>query len=294
MGEGLGADVHRHHPACEFRWDLALQSRDERSELIQPHNPTPVRNAEFGVRNRRPPFHSAFRTPHSTLTLQALREVFGQPVGGEANLFQRVPVAHCHGAVLRGLTVDGDAERRAGLVLAAIAATDRAAVVVERVVVLPQIVEDAARQLGHPVLVHQREHRGFQWSDRGMQAQHHPLLSYNEEEVEGEKRVVLRLHPAIAPLEAAVFPLVNKDGMPELARRIFDDLRKHYNTFYDDGGSIGRRYRRQDEAGTPFGITIDGQSTQDGTVTVRDRDTLKQIRLAADRLAEYLAERLRS
>src|SRR6266496_1405858 len=90
MWEGLGADVHRHHPACEFRWDLALQSRDERSELIQPHNPTPVRN-------RRPPFHSAFRTPHSALTLQALRDVFGQLVGGEANLFQRVPVAHRHG-----------------------------------------------------------------------------------------------------------------------------------------------------------------------------------------------------
>src|SRR5437016_13632814 len=108
MGEGLGADVHRHHRACEFRWDLALQTRDERSELIEPHNPTPA------------------------LTLQALREVFGQLVGGEANLFQRVPVTHRHGAVLRGLTVDSDAERRAGLVLAAIAATDRAAVVVER------------------------------------------------------------------------------------------------------------------------------------------------------------------
>src|SRR2546425_292275 len=117
--------------------------------------------------------------------------------------------------------------------------------------------------------------------------------AYHEEEVEGEKRVVLRLHPAIAPLKAAVFPLVNKDGMPELARRIFDDLRKHYNTFYDDGGSIGRRYRRQDEAGTPFGITIDGQSTQDGTVTVRDRDTLKQERVAADRLATYLAQKLK-
>jgi len=117
--------------------------------------------------------------------------------------------------------------------------------------------------------------------------------AYREEDVEGEKRVVLRLNPAIAPLKAAVFPLVNKDGMPELARRIFDDLRKHYNTFYDDGGSIGRRYRRQDEAGTPFGITIDGQSTQDGTVTVRDRDTLKQDRVASDRLVQYLAEHLR-
>jgi len=64
--------------------------------------------------------------------------------------------------------------------------------------------------------------------------------------------------------------------------------------FYDDGGSIGRRYRRQDEAGTPFGITIDGQSTQDGTVTVRERDTLRQVRVAADGLVGYLAERLRS
>jgi glycyl-tRNA synthetase len=118
--------------------------------------------------------------------------------------------------------------------------------------------------------------------------------SYREEEVGGETRVVLQLAPALAPLKAAVFPLVNKDGMPELARRIFDALRASYNVFYDDGGSIGRRYRRQDEAGTPFGITIDGQSTQDGTVTVRDRDTLKQERVASDRLVSYLAERLKA
>src|SRR5256885_4895604 len=97
--------------------------------------------------------------------------------------------------------------------------------------------------------------------------------AYHEEEVEGEKRVVLRIHPAIAPLKAAVFPLVNKDGMPELARRLYDGLRRHYNVFYDDGGSIGRRYRRQDEAGTPFGITVDGQSTADGTGTGRGRGT---------------------
>src|SRR6058998_3659131 len=116
--------------------------------------------------------------------------------------------------------------------------------------------------------------------------------AYHEEEVEGDKRVVLRIHPAIAPLKAAVFPLVNKDGMPELARRLYDGLRRHFNVFYDDGGSIGRRYRRQDEAGTPFGITVDGQSTQDQTVTVRDRDTLKQDRLAADRLVEYLQQKL--
>jgi len=81
--------------------------------------------------------------------------------------------------------------------------------------------------------------------------------------------------------------------MPELARRIYDGLRGRFNVFYDDGGSIGRRYRRQDEAGTPFGITIDGQSTQDQTVTVRDRDTLLQVRVAADRLIEHLQERLK-
>src|SRR5437667_514045 len=117
--------------------------------------------------------------------------------------------------------------------------------------------------------------------------------AYHEEDVAGEKRVVLRFRPAIAPPKAAVFPLVNKDGMPDLARRIYDDVRTHCNAFYDDGGSIGRRYRRQDEAGTPFGITIDGQSTQDGTVTVRDRDTLQQVRVASDRLVQFLGDKLR-
>ena len=118
--------------------------------------------------------------------------------------------------------------------------------------------------------------------------------AYHEEEVEGEKRVVMKFQPSLAPLKAAVFPLVNKDGMPELARRIYDGLRGRFNAFYDDGGSIGRRYRRQDEAGTPFGITIDGQSTQDQTVTVRDRDTLQQVRVAADGLEAYLEEKLRA
>jgi glycyl-tRNA synthetase len=80
--------------------------------------------------------------------------------------------------------------------------------------------------------------------------------------------------------------------MPEVARRIYDDLRTRFNVFYDDGGSIGRRYRRQDEAGTPFGITIDGQTTQDQTVTVRDRDTLQQVRVASSALIEYLTEKL--
>jgi len=116
--------------------------------------------------------------------------------------------------------------------------------------------------------------------------------AYHEEEVNGEQRVVLRLHPSLAPIKAGIFPLVNKDGMPELARRIRDDLRTAFAVFYDDGGAIGRRYRRQDEAGTPFGITVDGQTVADGTVTVRDRDTLQQERVAADRLRQYLSDRL--
>ncbi|MDP3774517.1 MAG: glycine--tRNA ligase [Gemmatimonadales bacterium] len=120
------------------------------------------------------------------------------------------------------------------------------------------------------------------------------LDAYHEEAVEGETRVVLRLHPAIAPIKAAVLPLVKKDGMPEIARRIYDELRTRFSVFYDDGGSIGRRYRRQDEAGTPFAITVDGQTKEDATVTVRHRDTLAQDRVAMDRLPNWVAERLTS
>ena len=116
--------------------------------------------------------------------------------------------------------------------------------------------------------------------------------AYDEDTVEGESRVVLRFRPDLAPIKAAVLPLVKKDGMPEIARRIYDDLRGRFTMFYDDGGSIGRRYRRQDEAGTPFAITVDGQTTQDGTVTVWHRDTLAQDRVAAASVAAYLGERV--
>jgi glycyl-tRNA synthetase len=118
--------------------------------------------------------------------------------------------------------------------------------------------------------------------------------AYHEEQVEGEQRVVLRFHPAIAPVKVGVFPLVKKDGMPDVASRIAGDLRRHMTVFYDDGGSIGRRYRRQDEAGTPFGVTVDGQTLDDQTVTVRDRDTLQQDRVAVDQLVAYLRERISS
>ncbi len=116
--------------------------------------------------------------------------------------------------------------------------------------------------------------------------------AYAEETVEGETRVVLRLHPAIAPIKAGVFPLVKKDGMPEFAHRVYDDVRRRMPAFYDESGAIGRRYRRQDEAGTPFGVTVDGQTLTDQTVTVRHRDTMTQERVGVDHLTDYLRERL--
>ncbi len=117
--------------------------------------------------------------------------------------------------------------------------------------------------------------------------------AYREEVVEGEQRVVLGLHPALAPIKAAIFPLVKKDGLPEIATKIHDAFRAAgIPSFYDDSGSIGKRYRRQDEAGTPFCITVDGQTSEDGTATVRDRDTLAQERVSSDRLTEYVRERV--
>jgi glycyl-tRNA synthetase len=116
--------------------------------------------------------------------------------------------------------------------------------------------------------------------------------AYREEEVEGETRVVLGLQPRLAPIKVAVFALVKKDGMPEVSQRIYQDLRSLYPAFHDESGSIGRRYRRQDEAGTPFCVTVDGQTLEDDTVTVRDRDTLAQDRVATGKLRDYLVERI--
>ena len=116
--------------------------------------------------------------------------------------------------------------------------------------------------------------------------------AYDEEQVEGDSRTVLRLHPRLAPVKAAVLPLVRRDGQPELAREVFDALRGRVQAEYDEGGSIGRRYRRQDEIGTPWAVTIDGQSLEDRTVTVRDRDSLSQDRVAIDALPEELERRL--
>ncbi|MCZ6602308.1 MAG: glycine--tRNA ligase [Planctomycetota bacterium] len=115
--------------------------------------------------------------------------------------------------------------------------------------------------------------------------------AYDEEEGD-EIRVVLRLHPALAPIKVAIFPLVKKDGMPERAREIEKALRPAMAVFYDAGGAIGRRYRRQDEAGTPYCVTVDGQTTDDDTVTLRDRDSMKQERIHTGELLPVIQERI--
>jgi len=117
--------------------------------------------------------------------------------------------------------------------------------------------------------------------------------AYEEEQVEGETRTVLKLHPRLAPIKVAVFPLVKKDGMPERALRIEDALRaRGVATFYDQSGAIGRRYRRQDEIGTPWCVTVDGETAADGTVTLRDRDAMTQERVPADEVPERIADAL--
>src|SRR5262245_35337411 len=118
--------------------------------------------------------------------------------------------------------------------------------------------------------------------------------AYDEDEVGGGQRTVLRLHPRLAPIKVAILPVVSKDGLPERAQEVFQLLRGQMQAEYDEGGSIGRRYRRQDEIGTPFGVTIDHQTLEDDTVTVRDRDTLQQERVAIADLPAALGAHLAS
>ena len=113
-----------------------------------------------------------------------------------------------------------------------------------------------------------------------------------DEKGEMQSRVVMKLHPRIAPIKAAVFPLVKKDGMPEIAQDIYRALKKKFPAFYDEKGAVGRRYRRQDEAGTPYCVTVDGQSLIDNTVTIRDRDTLEQWRVKVDDVVDEITARV--
>jgi len=118
------------------------------------------------------------------------------------------------------------------------------------------------------------------------------LDAYHEEVVKDEERTVLKLDPKIAPIKAGVYPLVKRDNMPEIAKKIEDLLRPHFKVFYDEGGAIGRRYRRQDEVGTPFGITVDSQTLQDQTVTLRERDSMEQVRVKIDDLVGILNKKI--
>jgi glycyl-tRNA synthetase len=122
--------------------------------------------------------------------------------------------------------------------------------------------------------------------------------AYTEDKVpdasgKAEERVVMKFHPRLAPIKAAILPLVNKEGMPEVAEKLYRELKTEFNVFYDDGGAVGRRYRRQDEIGTPYCFTIDGQTLQDQTVTIRDRDTLQQRRIPVAAVAAELRKLLR-
>lgn len=117
--------------------------------------------------------------------------------------------------------------------------------------------------------------------------------AYAQETLEnGEERVVMKFHPALAPVKVAVLPLVKKDGLPELAREIMSSLKYEYNCQYDEKDSIGKRYRRQDAIGTPLCVTIDHDSLNDRCVTLRDRDTMQQERVPIEKLAEIVDKKV--
>lgn len=121
--------------------------------------------------------------------------------------------------------------------------------------------------------------------------------AYDEDEAptsegKSEKRTVLHFHPKLAPIKCAVFPLVNKDGLQEISHSITEDLQKSFKVFYDESGAVGRRYRRQDECGTPFCVTIDYDTLKDDTVTIRERDTMQQERIYKDKVKGYIAEKM--
>jgi glycyl-tRNA synthetase len=116
--------------------------------------------------------------------------------------------------------------------------------------------------------------------------------AYDEAEVKGEKRVFLRLSPKVAPIKVAVFPLVKKEGMPEYAEKVYHELKRRFKVFYDESGAVGRRYARMDEAGTPYCVTVDGQTLQDDTMTVRERDSMEQTRMKTAEVMAFLEQKI--
>src|SRR5207244_4003168 len=123
--------------------------------------------------------------------------------------------------------------------------------------------------------------------------------AYTEDKLPDEKgqmqeRLLMKFHPRLAPVKAAILPLVNKEGMPEIAEKLYRELKEDWNVQYDDGGAIGRRYRRQDEVGTPFCVTIDGETLQNQSVTIRERDSAQQRRVAIGEVANEIKKAMRS
>ncbi len=116
--------------------------------------------------------------------------------------------------------------------------------------------------------------------------------AYEEQQLEKDTRTVMHFAPEIAPIKAGIFPLVKKEGLPEIARKIQNMLKPHYNVFYDEGGAVGRRYRRQDEIGTPYCITVDFDTKEDEAVTIRERDSMEQSRVKIDELRNWMFERI--
>jgi glycyl-tRNA synthetase len=115
---------------------------------------------------------------------------------------------------------------------------------------------------------------------------------YDEQMVNDELRVFLRLSPKVAPIKAAIFPLVKKDGMPEYANKVYNELKRQFKVFYDESGAVGRRYARMDEAGCPYCITVDGDTLKDDTMTLRDRDTMQQTRMKIGEIMAFLDEKV--
>ena len=120
----------------------------------------------------------------------------------------------------------------------------------------------------------------------------HLCSAYQEEEVNGETRTLLKLNPVLAPIKVAVLPLVKKDGLPEVARKVIDGFKTDFTCFYEEKDAIGRRYRRQDAIGTPYCVTVDNETMDDNTVTIRERDTMHQDRISIDQVQNYIADKL--
>ena len=133
--------------------------------------------------------------------------------------------------------------------------------------------------------------RSLPWASDESCVWHSCATLYEEEEIDGDTRVVLKLHHALAPYKVAVLPL-QKKALGEKSEEIYRMLSKRFSATYDESASIGKRYRRQDEIGTPFCITVDFDTLNDDTVTVRDRDSMKQIRLKIDELEAYIEKSL--